>query len=408
MPRVSRSPLVLCALVTVALASRATAAADDHGNALAALADVRATIGEIVRIEDGNAVGHGLYLRAAHRALNALVGRRDDGYVPSFGDPGDRVGALGHIDAMLDTEGTSRWTPAMQGAKANVLAAAENLQSATHEHEMEEYQGDLTHALANLALVIGRTTQDGVFGGISGALANTDLGVPAGAASVSGCAIPSRTPAYGVVSGRLAFIALPRARASTNLPAEISVSRVVVRGDDVVLYTSAAADANAACRMPHQRQSTRRVRTSERAMRVVAVAGGAGVPPLYVTKQAHDGLTVYRTSCLQCHGADLQGTAGPSVAGNDFLRTAKTNHWHMSDLRTTVVQNMPFSNPGSLTPKQYADVLAFLLAANCYPAGSTPFPAGDKPAFASMPLGPHASGAGTGAVAKSTGTCAVK
>jgi hypothetical protein len=407
MRRLSLAPIVALAALAVAVRAPAGAAVDDHAHALAALADVRATIGEIVHIEDGNAVGHGAYLRAAHRALNALVGRRDDGYVPSFGDPGDRIGALGHIDMMLDVEGTSRWTPALEGAKANALAAAENLQTATGEREMEEYQADLTHALANLALVIGRASQDGVFGGISGALANTELGVPLGATSVSGCALPARTPAYGVVSGRLAYIALPRASASSGLPEDLSITRVVVRGDDVVLYTSAAADATSVCRAPHhQREATRR-RRLERAARIVAAAGGTPVPPLFTAEQARAGAAVYAASCIQCHGADLQGTAGPSVAGNDFLTTAKTNHWHLSDLRTTVVQNMPFSDPGSLTPKQYANVLAFLLASNCYPAGATPFPTTDRPTFASLPLGPHAAPAGATRRAK-TGTCPVK
>jgi len=406
MRRLSHVSIVALAAFAVAVRAPAAAAVDDHAHAIAALADVRATIGEIVHIEDGNAVGHGAYLRAAHRALNALVGRRDDGYVPSFGDPGDRIGALGHIDIMLDVEGTSRWTPALEGAKANALAAAENLQTATGEREMEDYQADLTHALANLALVIGRASQDGVFGGISGALANTELGVPLGATSVSGCGLPARTPAYGVVSGMLAYVALPRASASSGLPQDLSIARVVVRGNDVVLYTSAAADAASACRAPHHRREAMR-RRREHTARILAVAGGTTLPPLFTAKQAHAGAAVYAAACIQCHGADLQGSAGPSVAGNDFLTTAKTNHWHVSDLRTTVVENMPFSDPGSLTPTQYANVLAFLLASNCYPSGTTPFPTTDRPTYASLPLGPHAAPSGVAPRAK-TGTCPVK
>ena len=30
---------------------------------------------------------------------------------------------------------------------------------------------------------------------------------------------------------------------------------------------------------------------------------------------------------------------------------------------------MPFDSPGSLTPEQYADVIAYMLSANKYPAG---------------------------------------
>jgi mono/diheme cytochrome c family protein len=384
--------LRLLAVLALVCGAPASAAPDDHAGALAALADVRAAVTEIVRIEDGYAVGHGPYLRAAHRAMNALVGRRDDGYAASFGDPGDGAGTLGHLDTMLDKEGSSLWTPAIEGAKANVLAAADNLQSAFGEKEMEDYQADLTRALANLALVVGRPSQDGVLGGVSGALGNTTLGVPAGIPSVSGCAPPAHTPAYGIVAQRLVYVALPRRSAATTIPDELSVARVVVQGDDLILYTRGSDTAMAVCRRTAHLQRARAV-------------APANAVPWYTAAQAHDGIVVYWKSCLQCHGADLQGTAGPAVAGTEFLTTARTNKWTLSDLRTTVFQNMPFSNPGSLTPKQYADVTAFLLASNCYAAGTKPFPQSDSSAFAAVKLGPIA---GAKPANPKLGTCAAK
>jgi polar amino acid transport system substrate-binding protein len=386
--------LALCAAALFALSGAAPArpAADDHASALAALADVRAAVGEIVRIENGYEVGHGAYVRAAHRALNALVGRRDDGYAAAFGDPGDAVGTLGHLDRMLDQTGTSLWTPAVQGAKANVLAAAENLQSALTEKQMEDYQADLTRALASIALVVGRSTESGVLGGLSGALANTSLGVPRGAVSASACALPPHAPAYGVVSGRLAYVALPRSTASSALPEGVGVSRIVVRGDDVVLYTHAAREADVLCRGRATMQRTR------------AVAAAAPAVP-YTAAQARAGAPVYRQSCLQCHGANLQGTAGPAVAGKEFLANAQRNKWSLSDLRTTVFENMPFSNPGSLTPKQYADVMAFLLGSSCYPAGTAPFPQTASSQLAKVKLGPVR---GAKPSNPALGTCAVK
>ena len=241
---------------TRAVAARAGAPAD-HDRALASLTDIRAAVAEIVRIEDGNAVGPGAYQRAAHRALNALVGRHDAGYSTAAGDPGDRTGALGHLDALLDRNAVETWTPAIQGAKMNLLAAAQNIQDALAEKQMEDYQGDLTQALANLSLVVGRPAVGGVLGGIDGALGNTVLGVPAGGVTVSGCAAPTRTPSYGVVRGRLAYVALPRAVASGALPAELSVGRVVVTPSAVVLYTR-GDDTAALCRTAsHRLQRTR-------------------------------------------------------------------------------------------------------------------------------------------------------
>src|SRR5579884_630004 len=382
--------LTFAALAALLAPSTARAAASDHADALGALGDVRAAVGEIVRIEDGYAVGHAAYVRAAHRAMNALVGRRDDGYARGYGDPGDGVGTLGHLDRM-------------------------DVQRALGEREMEAYQADLTQALANLALVVGRSSQEGVLGGVSGALGTTALGVPPGATSVAGCVPPAHAPAYGIVAGRLAYVALPRRVASDAIPEELSISRVVVRGDDVVLYTAAARN-RALCGTKTAAVAKRvagvsalrpvRVRGEVHHTRLVVAAASATVPMIpYTAAQAHAGKTVYVKSCLQCHGADLQGSAGPAVAGKDFLENAQRNKWHLSDLRTTVFTNMPFSNPGSLKPGEYADVMAFLLASNCYPAGSEPFPTADKPAFAKIAIVPQKNAKPSDA---KLGTCTVK
>jgi mono/diheme cytochrome c family protein len=259
---------------------------------------------------------------------------------------------------------------------------------------MEDYETDLTRTLANLALVVGHSSEDGVLGGLRGALGNTTLGVPSGALTVSGCGAPTRSPSYGVVAGRLAYIAVPQRAAATLIPDELNIRRIVVRGDVLVLYTRDESATAALCRQASRMQRTREV---------VAVAGSA-TPP-FTLAQAHAGLAVYLKYCLQCHGADLQGTAGPAVAGKEFLTTAKADSWHLSDMRTTVFENMPFSNPGSLTPQQYANVMAFLLASSCYPAGKLPFPTADSPTFAKIKLGPIPNAKPTN---PKLGTCAVK
>jgi polar amino acid transport system substrate-binding protein len=383
-----RAGILGVALALVAVSSAgASPAPSDHDKATAALTDVRAAVTEIVRIEDGFAVGHPAYLRAAHRALNALVGRRDPLYNPSVGRAGDGAGALGNVDALLDRNAEEIWTPALRGAKANLLAAAKNLQDALREREMEEYQGDLTQAMANLSLVAGRASESGVLGGISGALGNTVLGVPSDVAMVSPCGPPAHGHAYGVLRGRLAYVAVPRGAAATELPGELSIARVVVTPDDVLLYTGAAKQTASLCRM----QRTRAVAL-------------AAAPP-YTTAQARSGARVYAARCVQCHGANLQGTAAPGVAGHEFLTSAHQNHWSLADVRSLVVDNMPLNDPGSLSPKDYAAVIAFLLQANCYPAGSRPFPTNDDPSFAKIKVGPVAGAKPTNS---RFGTCAAK
>jgi cytochrome c5 len=394
-----------------ASAGATAAAPGDHARATASLADIRAAIGEIVRIEDGNAVGHASYQRAAHRALNALVGRRDEGYVAAAGDPGDGTGALGHLDALLDRNAVESWTPAIQGAKVNLLAAAENIQDALGEKQMEDYQGDLTQALANLSLVVGRPAVSGVLGGIDGALGNTVLGVPANAVTLSGCAAPTRAPSYGVVRGRLAYVALPRAAASNPLPAELSIGRVVVTPAAVVLYTR-ADDTASLCRIAshrlqraHERVHLQRTRERDRVQRTAAKAPHGSATAFYTAAQARAGAKVYAASCLSCHGANLQGTAAPGVAGKEFLATARKNKWSLEDVRTLVFENMPLSDPGSLKPDQYASVMAFLLASNCYPAGGKPFPSKDDPSFSKTKIGPVPGAKPTN---PQLGTCGVK
>ena len=362
---------MLALLVFMSMLTSTTAAQssrDDHGSALAAVADVQSALAEIVRIEDGNGVGRGVYQDAARRALRAVTS------------------ALADVNRMLDQVATPRWQPAVEGAKINLLEAQENLKDAIGEREMEDYQTDLTRALANLGLVLGRPSQDGALGGLSGALANTDLAVPSGAARVDGCAAPTRSPAYGVSAGRLVYVALPRSAAAARVPANLDVRSVLVHGDDVVLYTAYAS----ACK----RQPTRDV-----------AAATTAVTPPYTAAQAHAGKLVYARYCLQCHGTDLQGTAGPAVAGTEFLKTAQLDGWTLSDVRATVFENMPFSNPGSLTPKQYADVMAFLLASSCYPAGTKLFPQTVPASFASIRVGPIGSAHPTN---PKIGTCAVK
>ncbi len=100
------------------------------------------------------------------------------------------------------------------------------------------------------------------------------------------------------------------------------------------------------------------------------------------------GAQIYAEKCVACHGKDMQGTAAPSVAGTDFLTTAQRNKWTLEIIRYIVFNLMPRNAPSSLAPKDSAAVLSFLLASDCYPAGTTPFPAADSPTFASTKLGP--------------------
>ena len=72
--------------------------------------------------------------------------------------------------------------------------------------------------------------------------------------------------------------------------------------------------------------------------------------------------------CSACHGADLKGDLAPTLQGNDFI-----GHWYdakLSELVTKITQTMPATAPGSLKPEEYADVIAYVLQINGFPAGT--------------------------------------
>ncbi|MCB5944411.1 c-type cytochrome [Acidocella sp. KAb 2-4] len=106
------------------------------------------------------------------------------------------------------------------------------------------------------------------------------------------------------------------------------------------------------------------------ALSAVAVAAQAGTPPaLYTTAQANAGAPVYTQNCAMCHGADLKGVAGPALIGPSF--PAAGSAATIGSVFTVLAQQMPAGQPGSLSHDQYADLMAYILSKNGYPAGST-------------------------------------
>ncbi|WP_297372386.1 cytochrome c [Acidocella sp.] len=95
----------------------------------------------------------------------------------------------------------------------------------------------------------------------------------------------------------------------------------------------------------------------------------AAPPALYTADQAKAGAQVYDTNCAMCHGADLNGGAGPALAGQSFASAGAQKTVGAVFSQTTSM--MPATQPGSLTHEQYEDVMAYILQQNGYPAGPT-------------------------------------
>ncbi len=111
------------------------------------------------------------------------------------------------------------------------------------------------------------------------------------------------------------------------------------------------------------------------AFAVCAVAAeGAGPPPpaLYTAAQAKAGDSVYGAKCALCHGAQLEGGAGPPLSGPNMTTLGVKTHLTVGDLFGYVTSNMPMNAPASLTHDQYVVVLAFILKRNGFPSGAKP------------------------------------
>jgi S-disulfanyl-L-cysteine oxidoreductase SoxD len=91
---------------------------------------------------------------------------------------------------------------------------------------------------------------------------------------------------------------------------------------------------------------------------------------VYTEEQAKRGEPVYRKECAACHGDLLTGgESAPPLTGGAFL--SNWNGLTMGDLFDRIRKTMPQSAPGRLTRQQDADILAFMLSVNKFPAGKT-------------------------------------
>ena len=91
---------------------------------------------------------------------------------------------------------------------------------------------------------------------------------------------------------------------------------------------------------------------------------------IYTEAQAKRGDVLYKEQCATCHGDNLEGSGPmPALAGKDFL--ASWQGKSVGDLFEKTHTTMPATAPGSLTPAQTADIVAYMLAASRYKVGSS-------------------------------------
>jgi len=95
----------------------------------------------------------------------------------------------------------------------------------------------------------------------------------------------------------------------------------------------------------------------------------------YTEAQAERGQAVYKNVCAECH--ELQ----------DFTNADFRTEWDgnsLYELFENIRTTMPDENPGTLTRKQYVDVVTYVLKLNALPTGTAEFTADSAAASAAI------------------------
>ena len=104
----------------------------------------------------------------------------------------------------------------------------------------------------------------------------------------------------------------------------------------------------------------------------------------YSPEQAQRGETQYKQQCAVCHGDALEGDAQtergkqlnrvlPPLSGDLFK--GNWNNRPLSDLFDKVSRTMPRDDPGKISRADTADIIAYMLKFNGFPAGKADMPA---------------------------------
>lgn len=86
----------------------------------------------------------------------------------------------------------------------------------------------------------------------------------------------------------------------------------------------------------------------------------------YTSSQASRGAGLFRDNCVSCH-------ASSEFRGSSFQR--RWTNRAVGDIYEFVLYSMPDDNPGGLPAQTYADIVAFMLEMNEFPAGDAELPA---------------------------------
>lgn len=96
---------------------------------------------------------------------------------------------------------------------------------------------------------------------------------------------------------------------------------------------------------------------------------------VYSQAQADRGKALYSHECASCHGDNLMGKESensPALTGQHF--TSQWNGRSVGDVFRKILRKMPQDDPGTLSPQESVDLVAFLLNFNKFPVGKADLP----------------------------------
>ena len=111
-----------------------------------------------------------------------------------------------------------------------------------------------------------------------------------------------------------------------------------------------------------------------------AVAAGAGLlaqtpsvqSGIYTTEQAGLGQALYEDRCVSCHGELTAFVPEMAALLADHTFKSRWQNRTVGELFELIQIEMPQDAPGTLSPEQTADLVAYILSGNRLPAGEVP------------------------------------
>ncbi|MBL8206799.1 MAG: PQQ-binding-like beta-propeller repeat protein [Blastocatellia bacterium] len=121
---------------------------------------------------------------------------------------------------------------------------------------------------------------------------------------------------------------------------------------------------------------------------IYSVIGWTQSSGLFTEAQAQRGQSLYAAKCASCHGASLEGGSASALSGSKFA--AKWTGKSVDDLYFITRTQMPYGAGGTLSNKEYLDIVVYLLKGNGYTTGTRELTA-DAATLKSLKIQPQGS-----------------